>query len=415
MSTYDLWTEAAVCPGVPLTREILDEYHLGLWNALLKYATEHAAYYKGLPSRLDALSEVCRLPTISASDISQYSEKMVCVSQSEIERILTVESSGTTGKPKRLFFTKEDLEETVAFYAQGYFELIGPGDVVLVLYPHHHAYSVGRLVGRGLEQMGARPVYCTPNAPFEEMCRLMEEEQVTSVSGMPTTVLSLARYCAAFQHDVSIKSLMICGDYFSPFARAEMERIWHCAVFDHYGLAESGLGMALECQVHHGMHIWEKNMYVEILDDGGRPVPDGEWGEITLTTLLRRGQPLIRYRTGDRGRMLDGPCACGSILRRLDRIAGRIVEEKKELSIHTLDEVIFPISGDIIDYAAQQTENGLHLDVVSNASKETLLPLILERRPDATLTVYPAAHARPACVGKRAFQTEPLHCMWGMV
>lgn len=415
MSTYDLWTQEAICPGGTLTRDVLDAHHLRLWNALLEHVTKHSAYYQHLPAHLDSLSDVKNLPTICAADISQFGNKMVCVSQSEVDRVLTVESSGTTGKPKRLFFTKEDLEATIAFYAQGYLELIRPGDVVLVLYPHRHEYSVGRLVGKGLEKMGARPVYCMPNATFAEMCQLIQEEQVNSISGLPTTILSLARYCAAFQYDFPIKSLMICGDYFSPFARAEMERIWHSEIFDHYGLAESGLGLALECQSHQGMHIWEKNMYVEILDETGHQVPDGVWGEIALTTLARRGQPLIRYRTGDRGRILPNPCACGSVLKRLDRIGGRIVEKKKTLSIHTLDEVIFPLSGDIIDYAAQQTETGLHLDVVSGAPQEELLSRMREQQFDVTLTMYPLEGARPVCAGKRAFQNEPLSCMWGMV
>ena len=414
MSTYDLWTQEAICPGQPLTRAALDEYTLDAWNTLLKHVTAHSVYYKAFPKSLDALTDVRRLPTMCAEDITRFGHQMLCVSQGEIHRVLTVESSGTTGKPKRLFFTREDLEATVGFYAQGYLELIVPGDVVLVLYPHKNEHSVGRLVGKALERMGARPVYCMPGAPFAEMCRLIQTEGVCSISGMPTTVLSLARYSEAFGHRFSIKSLMICGDYFSPYARAEMERIWGCQTFDHYGLSESGLGLALECPYHTGMHIWERNIYVEILDESGTPVPDGIWGEITLTTLARRGQPLIRYRTGDRGRLLPGDCACGSVLKRLDRIAGRIVETKKAFSIHALDEVIFPLSGDIIDYAAQQTENGLHLDVLSCASGETLEVCIKRWRPDVDLTVYPAEQAGPVCPGKRAFLNEPLNCMWGI-
>lgn len=415
MSTFDLWTQEAVCPGRPLTRGELDEYHLRRWNELLPYVKANAPYYRNYPDHLDSLAEIQTLPTLCAEEITLHGHQMVCVSQSQIDRVLTVESSGTTGKPKRLFFTKEDIEATIAFYAQGYFELISPGDTVLVLYPHSREYSVGRLVGKALERMGARPVYGMPNAPFEEMCRLMEEGQVNSISGQPATVFSLARYCEQFGYQFPIKSLMICGDYFSPFARQEMERIWSAKAFDHYGLAESGLGMALECKEHHGMHIWETNQYVEILDEAGNPVPDGEWGEVTLTTLARRGQPLIRYRTGDKSRILPGPCGCGSVLKRLDRIAGRMINEKKPRSIHGLDEVIFPLSADIIEYAAQETETGLHLDLVSNAPLEVLLPQIQKACPEVEhVAVYPPEHAMPLCPGKRAFQSEPLDCMWSI-
>ncbi|MBQ1351352.1 MAG: phenylacetate--CoA ligase family protein [Oscillospiraceae bacterium] len=415
MSTYDLWTQKAVCPGKPLTRKELDAYHLRRWNELLTYVKAHGPYYQSYPDHLNSLADVQALPTFCVQELKQYGHRMLCVSQSEIDRILTVERSGTTGRPKRLFFTKEDLEATVAFYAQGYLELIEPGDVVLVLYPHSREYSVGRLVGKALERMGARPVYGMPNAPFAEMCRLMETEQVNSISGQPATVLSLARYCEQFGHSFPIKSLMICGDYFSPFARQEMERIWPGKAFDHYGLAESGLGMALECSEHKGMHIWETNLYVEILDEEGKLVPDGEWGEVTLTTLARRGQPLIRYRTGDKSRILPGPCGCGSVLKRLDRILGRIADEKKPRSIHGLDEVIFPLSADIIDYAAHETGTGLHLDVVSSAPKEMLLSKLQAVCPDVEkVMIYPPEHAMPLCAGKRAFQNEPLDCTWSI-
>ncbi len=404
MSIYDSWLEEIVCPGRSLTRSELDAYHLRLFNALLEHVTEQSLFYQSYPKHLDTLEEVQQLPTICAEDIVRAGNQMICVSQSEIDRVLTVESSGTTGKAKRLFFTGEDIESTIAFFAQGYQELLDPGDVVLILMPCSREYSVGRLVGKGLERMGAKPIYCGPDVTFDQMCEWIQKEHVNSVTSLPTTAMSLARYSVFRGYHFQMKSLLISGDYLSEFARHEMERIWCGAVFNHYGLTESGLGFALECQYHNGMHLRGKDMYVEILDEQGHQVPDGVWGEMTLTTLTRRGMPLIRYRTGDRARFLEGECPCGSVLKRLDRIAGRMIYEKEDLSIHTLDEVIFPLSGDIIDYTAQRTDDGLHLDLLSGASETVLRSEICKHFPNATVTVHSPIGKKPCCLAKRSFR-----------
>ena len=82
-------------------------------------------------------------------------------------------------------------------------------------------------------------------------------------------------------------------------------------------MAETGYGVAVECARHEGMHIREADLLMEVVDGEGKGLDDGEWGEIVVTTLTRRALPLIRYRTGDEGRILPGPCPCGSVLRRL--------------------------------------------------------------------------------------------------
>lgn len=403
MSIYDEWTAGAVCPGQRLTRETLDAYTLSSFNALLAHARQNAPFYRTYPERVDSLREVEKLPTIDAEAIQEEGHRMLCVSQSEIDRILTVESSGTTGKAKRLYFTGEDMESTLAFFARGFLELIAPEDVVLVLLPCFREYSVGTLICKALARVSARAIPCGPFAAFEELCETIVREGVNCVAGLPFQILSLARYSRARGYDIQMKSLLVSGDYLPEFVFPELRRLWRCQPFNHYGLAESGLGLALECGVHNGMHLREKDIYVEILDERGGRVPDGTWGEMTLTTLNRRGMPLIRYRTGDEARILQGPCPCGSILKRMDQVSGRIRELSKTLSIHMVDEALFPLSTDIIDLAAGFREGKLDVTLMTMEPDGALKEAVLQKFPDAAVGFSSALNRKFVCPGKRAF------------
>ena len=110
----------------------------------------------------------------------------------------------------------------------------------------------------------------------------------------------------------------------APFSiRQRIEKLWECTTFNHYGLTETGWGCAVECRAGQGCHIRELDVYVEIVDENGQTLQDGKWGEIVVTTLGRTSFPLIRYRTGDEGRMLPGICPCGSPLKRIE-VLGRL-------------------------------------------------------------------------------------------
>ena len=158
-------------------------------------------------------------------------------------------------------------------------------------------------------------------------------------------------------------------------------RSWGCPVFEHYGMTEMGLGGGVQCSAHKGYHLREADLLFEIIDPRtGQPVPDGETGEVVFTTLTRKAMPLIRYRTGDLARFIPGPCPCGTLLKRLDRIQGRltgavVLDKGHQLSIPDLDDVVFSVRG-ILDYQAEVygKEGRAHLrlkvHVEADASKE---------------------------------------------
>ncbi|NTV64606.1 MAG: phenylacetate--CoA ligase family protein, partial [Oscillochloris sp.] len=126
------------------------------------------------------------------------------------------------------------------------------------------------------------------------------------------------------------------------------EEAWGCTAYNHYGMTEMGLGGGVECRARCGYHLREADLLFEIVDlASGAPLPDGEEGEIVFTTLTRAGMPLIRYRTGDAGHILAGPCPCGSRLRRLARVTHRLEGRHSlagaTLTMADLDEALFPL------------------------------------------------------------------------
>jgi len=181
-----------------------------------------------------------------------------------------------------------------------------------------------------------------------------------------------------------VNSVLLASDYMSPSLTGAIHEYWDCDVFTHYGLTETGLGGAVSCRAQAGYHIRENDLYVEVIDpSSGMPAAAGEPGEIVITTLNQNCMPFVRYRTGDSSRMLTQQCACGSKVRRLDRIAGRIAEPLRlqsgeTLSIRMLDDIIYSCPG-IASYSAQLTGSG-NSEAVSaggDSAPETLVIKIM--------------------------------------
>ena len=132
-------------------------------------------------------------------------------------------------------------------------------------------------------------------------------------------------------------------------------------LYPHYGSREIGLGGAVTCQAHEGMHLRENHVLAEIVDESGARLPDVERGELVITTLDMEAMPLIRYRTGDYTRFLPGKCPCGGVTRRIERVS------RADNSMERLDGELFRLPG-LIDYSASDTGCGLRIDAVGDVS-----------------------------------------------
>ena len=335
-----------------LSRSVIEREQLEQLNRLLEWCRTNSTYYADYPEKLHALSEIANLPFITAQMLTEHHREMVCVSQSEISRIVTMCTSGTSGIQKRLFFSEPDQKLTVDFFACGLSEMNEPGDRCMILMPGHRPGGMSWLIGQALEQIGAVPVPCGHDKTFEEMASLLREQQITTIVGSPVQILSLGRYLEYYNLPHNIKAVLVSSDYLPETVRKAIMDTLHCQVYDHYGITEAGLGFSIECEQHQGLHIRENDLFVEIINpETGLPVPDGQWGEMVFTTLTRRAMPLIRYRTGDKARFLSENCGCGSIVKRMDKIPGRIQQLRDTYCMPVLDEILFQLPH-ILDYQA---------------------------------------------------------------
>jgi len=353
--------------GLALTRSAIDRYQLQALNQTLDHARQNSPFYRehlaGIPQTpLTDFERLAALPFTTDEDIRRDPLALVCASQDRIARVVTLETSGTTGTPKRLFFTAADQALTVDFFHHGMATLVGPGQRVLILMPGQAPGSVGDLLVRGLSRMQVEGVV---HGPVHEPAAAIDQalkEKVDCLVGIPVQVLAMASHRQGPALAGKIANVLLSTDYVPDAIVARIQQRWNCRVFKHYGMTEMGLGGGVECSARRGYHLREADLYVEIVDPvTGQPLADGNTGEMVFTTLTRNGMPLIRYRTGDMAAFRLDSCACGTVLKTLGTVQARRksmlrMGRGKTLSIADLDERLFALEG-VIDYQVRMSDN----------------------------------------------------------
>lgn len=341
-----------------LTRQELEDYQLKRINDLIKYTKENSTFYKELYKDIDkinSLEELQKIPVIKKKDILENGNKMVCVSQSDISRIVSLDTSGTTGRCKRVYFTEEDQNLTVDFFNQGLSLLVESGDRMLIMLPYERENGVGDLIKQSLINIKVEPILNGVLKSCKDTIKLMIDNHVNSIVGMPVDILALGRYIKHNNLNIKIKSILLSADIVNSTIINEIKNVYNCEVFNHFGMTESGLGGAVDCKYHNGMHIRENDLLIEIVNPiTNENVKDGESGEILITTLTRKAMPLIRYATGDICAFITDNCRCNSVLKRLDNIKYRIddranISENIKININQLDEKLFQFKN-LINY-----------------------------------------------------------------
>lgn len=312
--------------GAALTPDSLLGWQLARLRALLEELISQSAFFRARlagvnPASLISREALAAIPFTMPAELREQGASFCRLPQREVARIVSVQTSGSSGPPKRIYFSEDDLEATRDFYAHGMRELMAPGEKALIFMGGSGAGGMGDLLAEGIARFGGRALFHGPVRDEMGAIELLRAERPECLVGLPGQVAALARLAP----ELRPKTVLLSGDYLPPALRRSIEEAWRCEVFDHYGLTESCYGGAVECRAHEGYHPREADLLLEIIDPAsGLPLPDGESGEVVLTTLGRRAMPLLRYRTGDRAAMLPAPCACGSPLRRLGRIEGRL-------------------------------------------------------------------------------------------
>ncbi len=374
ITPLDTWiAEKIGYPGRNVSLKVLQAYQLEQINRVISYAKTSSKFYAerlaDLPDHVNSLRDFSLFPFTTEEDLRIDPTRLICVSQNDIARVVTFNTSGTTGESKRCFFTPDDLELAVDFFGVGMSTLVQAGDRVLILLPDKTPDSVGDLLYRSLERIGVLPFKHGPVHDLEETLRCISDNRINSLVGVPTQVLALARFhkTRKIKFPIHMKSILLSTDYVPQAITSAIESAWDCTVFNHYGMTEMGLGGGVFCEGEYGYHLREADMYFEVIDpDTGQALPEGETGEVVFTTLTRQGMPLIRYRTGDFSRFLPGRCPCGSELRSLEKIHSRIDGSfhigSRSYWIGDLDEVLFPIPG-LINYKLRIIHAGQHTNL----------------------------------------------------
>jgi phenylacetate-CoA ligase len=368
--SLDSWIARKIgLPDAPLRRESIEWYQLKKLREVLRYARHKSPFYKkylaGFSEDISSLAELSLFPLTTADHLRSWGGRSLCVSLSEIERVVTLDSSGTAGQPKRIYFTAQDLELTLDFFCAGMATFTRHDDRVVILLPCERKNSVGDLLARALVRLGAAVISYGPVTDAAHAADIIAREQVSVIVGIPLQVRAIARQMTGMNTSsrCSVKKVLLTSDYVSDAVIRSLQQVWDCTVYQHYGMTEMGLGGGVFCAALTGYHMREADLYVEIIDPhSGVPLPDGEFGEIVFTTLTRKGMPLVRYRTGDISRYVPGACPCGTVLKKLEKIRWRH-EDRIQLSadLHVtmsdLDEALLPLDG-IADFAAFVSLNG---------------------------------------------------------
>ena len=317
-----------------MSREELEKLQLNRLKDLVKRVYEKIPFYKesfdaaGVkPEDIRSLNDITKLPFTIKQDLRDaYPFKMFAVPQSEVVRIHC--SSGTTGTATVVGYTKHDLEVWGDCFARFLYAADCDKNATIQI-----AYGYGLFTGGLGAHTGGETAGCTvlpmSTGNTKRQVRLMHDFNVDCLCCTPSYALNIAdvAYEEGFNpaDDFKIHSAILGAEPCSEGMRKEIERKLGVRVHDIYGLSEvMGPGVACECEKQNGLHVCEDHFIIEVVDPKTlQPVPDGEWGEVVFTTLSKDCSPLVRYRTRDISRILEGECECGRTFRRMDRIAGR--------------------------------------------------------------------------------------------
>ena len=278
------------------------------------------------PEDIKTLKDIAKLPFCVKTDLRDtYPFGLCAVPMSEIVRLHA--SSGTTGKPIVVAYTQEDLKvwsEVMrrALCCCG----LSKNDVIQVSYGYG-LFTGGLGAHAGVEALGATVVPAS-GGNTKRQVMLIRDFGVNAICCTPSYFLHLieqAKELGIDLRDLPIRAGVFGAEPWTQGMRERLEKGAGIEAFDIYGLSEIiGPGVAIECSQHDGMHIFEDHFYPEIIDpDTCEVLPDGETGELVLTTLSKFAMPMIRYRTRDLTRIITEKCACGRTMRRIDRISAR--------------------------------------------------------------------------------------------
>jgi len=316
------------------SREEIEKIQLKRLQEIVKRVYHLSPFYKkkfdelGItPDDIKTLEDIQKLPFTKKQDLrDNYPFGLFTVPMSEVVRIHS--SSGTTGKPTVVGYTKHDMDVWNEVMIRCYYMAdVTSKDII------HNAYGYGLFTGglgfhEAAQKIGATIVPASGGFTQRQLM-LMRDFGATILCATPSFALHLAEVARSegheFRKDYKLRAGFFGAEPTSKGLREEVAKAWDIEYYEVYGLSEIiGPGVSCSCNKGEGLHIFEDHFYPEIIDPKtGEVLPEGEEGELVLTTLTKHALPIIRYRTGDITRLYKEPCACGRTMVRMESVRGR--------------------------------------------------------------------------------------------
>lgn len=355
-------------------QDYLRELQLERLKKIVSHAYNHVALFRSRmderklrPEDVKTLSDLGKLPFMVKADLRDtYPFGLFAVPMSQVVRLHA--SSGTTGKPIVVGYTRQDLEVWMEVMKRALASCgLTNEDIIQVSYGYG-LFTGGLGAHYGAEALGAT-VVPTSGGNTQRQIMLMRDFGTTAVCCTPSYFYHMTE--KAMENGIDMRKLPIRAGVFGaePWTEEMRKRIEDAAgikAYDIYGLSEIiGPGVAIECRCQKGMHIFEDHFYPEIINpETGEVLPDGEFGELVLTTLSKYAMPMIRYRTRDLTRIVAEPCACGRTLRRIARISSRsddmFIIRGVNVFPSQIETALLSVEGTTANYnIILSTENGL--------------------------------------------------------
>lgn len=320
-------------PIETISRADLQTLQLQRLREIVGYALRTPFYQKRLfragitlPEHIRSLDDLRKIPFTVKDDLREnYPKGLLAVDLKQVVRIHS--SSGTTGIPTVIFYTKDDLDRWTDLLARG---LVASGATENDVFQNMMSYGLftgGLGLHYGAERIGMT-VIPIGGGNTQRQLQMMKDFGTTALHITPSYLLHIHQRMAEFgikRSDLSLKRAYMGAEPHSETTRQKLQELYQMDIYNCYGLSEmNGPGVAFECHCKSDPHVWEDAYIVEIIDpETGEPLPDGQLGEVVFTNLIRRAMPLLRYRTRDLAFIHPQPCPCGRTHRRLSRIQGR--------------------------------------------------------------------------------------------
>ena len=315
-------------------------------------------------TRISTPEDFKMLPFSEKKDLRDaYPLGLMTAPESEIVRIHS--SSGTTGLPVIIPYTAKDVDDWAIMFKRCY-ELAGITNMDRIqITPGYGLWTAGIGFQNGAEKLGAMVIPMGPGNTDKQL-QMMQDMKSTVLCSTSSYALLLAEEIEkrGIKDKICLKKGVIGSERWGEKMRKRISEELGIELYDIYGLTEIyGPGIGISCKYDNGMHYWDDYIYIEILDPVTlEPVPDGEMGEIVITTLVKEGAPLIRYRTHDLSRIIPGECPCGCKHPRLGVIMGRTDDMMKIKGVNVFPSQIEEVLKEFPELSSEYQIRISHLD-----------------------------------------------------